>query len=111
MKNDSGFLNHILDECVFLINHIKPLGYEDFSNSDISKRAAVKSIEIIGEAAKRISLETRTNSNHVEWTELSKMRDILVHQYFGIDYEIVWDVISHKISALKNKIELLLNEY
>ena len=111
MKNDLGFLKHILDECNFLLTYIKQLNFEDFFSSEIHKRAAVRSIEIIGKASKKISLETRTTNNHIEWTDLSKMRDVLVHQYFGIDYEIVWDVISEKIPELQEKIESIISNY
>ena len=55
------------------------LEFESFTNSESYKRAAVKSLEIIGEASKKISAETRTKNNHIEWTDLSKMRDVLVH--------------------------------
>ncbi|MHA1402044.1 MAG: HepT-like ribonuclease domain-containing protein [Candidatus Heimdallarchaeaceae archaeon] len=111
LKNDSGFLKHILDECSFLLIHIRVLDFESFTNSESYKRAAVKSLEIIGEASKKISAETRTKNNHIEWTDLSKMRDVLVHQYFGIDYEIVWDIINKKIPELQTKIEIILKEY
>ncbi len=111
MKNDLGFLKHILDECKFLSTYIKQLNSEDFINSEIHKRAAVRSIEIIGEASKKISEQTRTTNNEIEWIDLVKMRDVLVHQYFGIDYEIVWDVISRKIPELLLKVDVIIDEY
>ncbi|MHA1223507.1 MAG: HepT-like ribonuclease domain-containing protein [Candidatus Heimdallarchaeaceae archaeon] len=100
MKDDIALLKHILDECKFLIEYIKQLTFEDFFSSEVHKRAAVRSIEIIGEASKKVSEKTRIENTQIEWNELAKMRDVLIHQYFGIDYEIVWDVIKEKIPKL-----------
>lgn len=111
MKNDIGFLKHIRDECKFLIDYIKQANFEEFIHSEVHKRAAVRSIEIIGEASKNISEQTRTSYDEVEWIDLAKMRDVLVHQYFGIDYQIVWDVISRKIPELLLKVDIIIDEY
>ena len=111
MKNDIGFCKHIRDECKFLVDYIKQSSFEEFISSEINKRAAVRSIEIIGDASKKISEQTRTLYNEIEWVDLAKMRDVLVHQYFGIDYEIVWDVIFRKIPELLLKVDIIIEEY
>ena len=79
MKNDIAFLKHIMYECLFLIDFIEKTDFEDFISSEIYKRAAVRSIEIIGEASKKISDQTRNKFNEIEWNNLAKMRDVLVH--------------------------------
>lgn len=108
MKNDSEYLKHIRDECLFLIENYQNLTYEEFDNSEVLKRAAVRSIEIIGEAVKKITDETKAKNELIEWKDLARMRDVLIHQYFGVDFEIVWDVITKNIPILVEKVEKVL---
>ena len=68
----------------------------------------LRSLEIIGEAAKKISREYRSLHPVVNWRAITGMRDRLVHDYFGIDYEIVWDVVKNKIPDLRLQIQKIL---
>lgn len=72
-------------------------------------RAFVRSLEIIGEAAKKLPDEFRTQHPDAEWRAMAGMRDRLIHGYFGVDYELVWDVVRTKIPQLKREIESILN--
>lgn len=74
------------------------------------KRAFVRSIEIIGEAVKKIPSEFKQKYPRIEWKAMAGMRDKLIHDYFGIDYEIVWDVVTNKIPTLRLKIKEILNK-
>ena len=71
--------------------------------------ACVKQIEIIGEAANFISPETKVLFSDLEWKQIIGMRHILVHEYFGMDFELVWQVIITDLPELKQKIEIVLN--
>jgi len=73
-------------------------------------RATTRSIEIIGEATKNISPDFRRKYREIEWKEIAAMRDKIIHFYFGIKWEIVWDVIKNKIPALKPKIEKIITD-
>ena len=73
--------------------------------------ACVKQIEIIGEAANFISSETKALFSDLEWKQIIGMRHILVHKYFGMDFELVWQVIIKDLPELKQKIEIVLNAY
>lgn len=102
------YLRHILDEADFLMKNAKDFEREEFLNDEILKRAAVRSITIIGEAAKKLPVEFREKYAQIEWKAVAGMRDKLIHDYFGIDYEIVWDAIVNKIPDLKREIERII---
>jgi uncharacterized protein with HEPN domain len=72
------------------------------------KRAFVRSLEIIGEAAKQIPLDFRNQYPDVEWRAMTGLRDVLIHRYFGINYDIVWDVVTNAIPALHRQVEEMI---
>lgn len=109
MKKYLSYLKHILIESNFILDNTKDLKYEHFINNEILKRACVRSIEIIGEAVKNIPDSIKNKYINIEWKEIAGMRDKLIHHYFSIDFEIVWDVIKNEIPVLKENIEKIIN--
>ena len=94
-------LQHIRDEVEYLLNNSKELSFEVFSNDQTLIRAYARSLEIIGEASKKIPSSFKKKHPEIEWKGMAGMRDKLIHDYFGIDLEIVWDVIQSKLPHLE----------
>ena len=102
------FLRHILVEVDYLLATRSDLTFEAFSSDETLQRAFVRSLEIIGEAAKKVPVDFRTEHPDVEWRAMAGMRDRLIHDYFGVDYEIVWDVVQNRIPELRRQISSIL---
>jgi uncharacterized protein with HEPN domain len=79
-------------------------------NDETLKRAIVRSIEIIGEATKKIPADFKEKWADISWKNMAGMRDKLIHDYMGVDYSIVWDVAKNVIPALKNQIEIIIEK-
>ncbi len=84
------------------------MDYESFVRNPTAKRAFVRSLEIIGEASKKMSEDVRALQPDIEWRKVTGMRDRLIHDYFGVDYTIVWDVATTKLPDLRSKLQTLL---
>lgn len=102
------YLRHILAEADYLIAHSRDLSFAAFRNDETLRRAFVHSLEIIGEAAKKVPDDWRRRYARVDWRAMAGMRDRLIHGYFGVDYDLVWEVVTTRIPQLKRDIEDIL---
>lgn len=110
MKQAKPFLLHIMDEINYLLQHSKRLSYNKFIHDETLKRSFVRSLEIIGEATKNLPKTFTGKYPEVPWKDIAGLRDVLVHQYFGINYKKVWDIVKNKIPKLKGQIQNILGE-
>ena len=102
------YLRHILAETEYILESSAALSKEEFLGSETLRRAVVRSLEVIGEAGKKVPQTFREQYPQVDWRAMTGMRDRLIHGYFGVDYDLVWDVVKHKIPELKRQIEEIL---
>ncbi len=107
-RSTNDYLQHILDKLYFLAKQSAGLSEEQFRENETLKRAFVRSLEIIGEATKQLPLDFRAKHSHIEWRAIARMRDLLIHHYFGVDYQIVWDVVTNQVPNLRDEIESFL---
>lgn len=103
------YIRHILDEIDFIIDHISATTYDAFVRDATLKRAFVRSLEIIGDASKKLPDQIKAMEPDIEWRKITGMRDRLIHDYFGVDYTIVWDVGTNKLPDFKSKLLKILN--
>jgi uncharacterized protein with HEPN domain len=103
-------VRHIKDEVDFILDNTGAKSKDDVLSNKILCRAIERSLEIIGEASKRVDEEFRALHSHIEWRKMAGTRDRLIHDYFGVDYDILWDIIINKLPDLQIHLEELLSE-
>ena len=107
MKDDKLYLHHRLERCQRISRFIRP-GQEAFFASDELQDAVIRNIEVIGEAAKRVSPVARDQFPGLDWKAICGMRDVLIHDYIGVDLVEVWNVASLRIPELRLALEQFL---
>ena len=108
--SDKARLNHILDAINAIEEYTAEVSFEDFTQSSEKTFATVKQLEIIGEAANRISEETRNLDDEIEWSKIIGLRNILAHDYYIVDHSVVWEIIEDELIKLKTQIKKLINQ-
>jgi uncharacterized protein with HEPN domain len=96
-REEVMYLQDIITSCDKVLNFTKGLCLSELIQDEKTYDAVVRNLEIIGEAAKHISEEIRTQITDIEWRKIAGMRDMLAHAYFGIDNDILWDVVQNKV--------------
>lgn len=107
-KSANNYLRHIIDEIAFLDHQASVISEEQFMHDEVRQRAFARSLEIIGEATKLIPEDFRVTYPSIDWKAFAGLRDKLIHHYFGIDYALVWDVVTRELPGLKRKLQDIL---
>ena len=109
--SDKARLHHILDALGSIEAYVDGISFDEFSSSSEKTFATVKQLEIIGEAANRVSDETKAKGPDIEWSKIIALRNILVHEYYIVDHIIIWDIIEVELTNLRIRIEELLSPF
>ncbi len=109
MKDDRLYLHHIRERCQRITRFIDP-GQRAFMESEVLQDAVIRNVEVIGEAAKRVSIQTRDRMPTLDWKAICGMRDVLIHDYIGVDLDEVWNVASSRIPELQTELERYLRD-
>lgn len=111
MLNSSlELVNHINDECEFILKHTNQITYDHYCNNELLLRALERCLGIIGEAANKIDKEFASHYPEVEWRKMAATRNIIIHNYTGIDYEVMWEIIIKDIPELEFQIKNIIKE-
>ena len=105
MKEDSIFIEHILDSINAIEEFSKNLDKVGLMSDRLRQSAIVREIEIIGEAVKNISESLKNKHQEIEWKEITGTRDKMIHHYFGLDLNIIWNIIKENIPILEKQIK------
>jgi uncharacterized protein with HEPN domain len=111
MKKPIIFLTHILESINLIEMYLQGVTEEHFYASTEKQDLVARRLEIIGEAAKNIPDEFRRKYPDIPWKRISGMRDIIIHQYFSINFARVWDTVVNALPLLKKQIEQIIREY
>lgn len=99
-KDESAYLEHIRDSIARIEKYTNGMGEPEFISNELVQDAVIRQLQIIGEAAKKLSDETRAMYPDVQWKDIAGMRDKLVHDYFGVDLGAVWDTVTNDLPGL-----------
>lgn len=108
-KDDLVFVSHILESITKIEKYVEGLTSNDFANNDLVQDGVIRNFEIVGEATKHLSISFREKHLEIPWKKIAGMRDILIHDYLGIDIFSVWDTIEKDLPELKRNLEDILN--
>ncbi len=109
-KTADIFLQHILESIELIEKRVKSVSYEEFTSDIDLQDMVIRRLEIIGEAARNLPKEFREQHSDVDWQDAADMRSALIHGYFVVDLDVVWDTISNDLPVFKKRIENLLEQ-
>ena len=109
MTRDVAYLSHIRDALARIRTYTDG-GKAAFMADAMIQDATVRNLEVIGEAAKRVSAEFRAAHPDIPWSRMAGMRDVLIHDYMGVDLEIVWDVVANRLDEIDAQLARTLRE-
>lgn len=104
-RDDSVYVRHILDAAQRVLEYTAGMSQEAFLADPKTQDAIIRQLEILGEATKRISRAFQDRHPHIPWSDMARMRDVLIHHYFRVDLEVVWQAVKKDLPALVAQLE------
>jgi len=109
--DDAVYLRHILDAIKRILEYLYNVDETDFQRNYLLQDGVIRQLEIIGEAAKQISQQTRNQHSQIPWKDMTGMRDKLIHDYFGLDLDQVWLTAQTDVPLLQEQIQQILASF
>lgn len=107
MKDDQVYLNHIWDAILKIESYIDK-GYDEFIEKSYLQDAVIRQLEIIGEATKNVSNDLRIKHSNIPWKRIAGLRDVLIHDYMGVDISAVWQVTQKDLPKFKKNLKKII---
>lgn len=108
MSREKFFLNHIIESIGLIKDYLKDISIDDFYRSISTQDMVYRRLEIIGEAVKNLTPEFKLNHPDINWKKIAGLRDVLIHNYFGIDAELAWKAATEELPKLEEQIKIIL---
>jgi uncharacterized protein with HEPN domain len=109
MQRDISYYSDILSSAKLAVEYLNEISFDEFIQNTAIQDAVIRRIEIIGEAANRISEQSKKENDHLPWIEMKGMRNLLIHEYDEIDLKEVWNTVKNDLPALIKEMEKILN--
>jgi uncharacterized protein with HEPN domain len=107
VKSDAVYLRHILDASDKVAAYVR-VGHDDFIAQSHWQDAVIRQLEIVGEATKHLTTDLRARHPEIPWRRIAGLRDVLIHDYLGVDLEAVWSITQRDLPTLREQIEAIL---
>lgn len=109
-KDNNIFLKHIIESIKIIEDSLREVSFDDFKNNITLQDASIRRMEIIGEAVKNLDKEIIKKNKKVDFVKVARMRDKLIHHYFGVDARLVWETIKNDLPNFKKDVEEILKQ-
>lgn len=106
-KDPRIFLDHIHASIALIEEYTKGISREQFFDSPQIQDAVMRRLEIIGEAVKNLPADFKTKHPHIPWKQIAGLRDILIHEYFGVDMKLLWNLLEKDLPAFKQQTDVI----
>lgn len=107
MKDDTIYIDHILKSINNILEYTSGLTKKNFIKNSLVQDAVIRNFEIIGEATKKVSNDFRQINSEIPWKEMAGMRDKLIHDYLGVDIDVIWQTIAQDLPVIKKLLETI----
>ena len=108
-KDDSVYLHHIIDAFVLIERYVDNVSHEEFLRNRLLQDGVIRQLEVMGEAARNLSEDLRSERPQIPWRQMIGLRNRMIHAYFNVDLQIIWEIVQGDIPDLKQKMKQILD--